>query len=171
MYVDDVLDSCETTQEAQVLQSELSVVLRKAGFNLRKWLSNEPSVLKDVPFEDKLASLQIQDEDLPAHKTLGVLWKAEEDTFTFKVDVPETKGNPTKRSVLSAIAALFDPLQFLAPFTVRAKVLMQELWIAGIGWDDVLPSQLQVKSVDLGTSRAIAVHDPSLLTPTKSERD
>jgi hypothetical protein len=94
---------------------------------------SEPSVLKDVPYVDKLASLQIQDEDLLAHKTLGVLWKAEEDTFRFKVDVPETKGNQTKRSVLSAIAALFDPLQFLAP-----KVLMQELWPADIGWDNIV---------------------------------
>ena len=92
-----------------------------------------------------MASLQIQDENLPAQKTLGVLWKADEDTFTFQVEIPETKGNLTKRGVLSSIATLFDPLQFLAPFTVRAKILMQEIWMAGIGWDDELPSQLLTK--------------------------
>ena len=145
MYVDDVLDSCETTQEAQVLQRELSDLLRKGGFSLRKWSSNEPLVLKDIPYEDKLASLQIEHGNLPAQKTLGVLWKAEEDVFTFQVEIPETKGNLTKRNVLSAIATLFDPLQFLAPFTLRVKVLMQEIWMAGIGWDDALPSQLQTK--------------------------
>ncbi len=48
MYVDDVLDSCETTQEAQVLHRELSDLLRKGGFSLRKWSSNEPLVLKDI---------------------------------------------------------------------------------------------------------------------------
>ncbi len=145
MYVDDVLDSCETTQEAQVLQRELSDLLRKGGFSLRKWSSNEPLVLKDILYEDKLASLQIEHGNLPAQKTLGVLWRAEEDVFTFQVEIPETKGNLTKRNVLSAIATLIDPLQFLAPFTLRAKVLMQEIWMAGIGWDDPLPSQLQTK--------------------------
>ncbi|XP_028416851.1 uncharacterized protein LOC114541063 [Dendronephthya gigantea] len=145
MYVDDVLDLCETTQEAQVLQCELSDVLRRGGFSLRKWSSNRPSVLKNVPFEDRSASLQINDENLPAQKTSGVLWKTKEDIFTFKVEIPETKGSLTKRNVLSAIATLFDPLQFLAPFTVRVKVLMQEIWMAGIGWEDVLLIQLQMK--------------------------
>ena len=68
----NVLDSCEIIQEAQVLQRELLDVLRKGGFNLKKWPSNEPSVFKDIPFEDRLASLQIEDENPPAdlHKRL-----------------------------------------------------------------------------------------------------
>ena len=115
------------------------------GFNLRKWSSNEPSVLEEVPFENRLASLQIQDENLPVQKMLGDLWKAYEDTFTFEVEIPETKGNLTKRGVLSSIATLFDLLQFLAPFTVLAKILMQKIWMAVIGWDYKLPSQLLMK--------------------------
>ena len=39
MYVDDVLDSRETTQEAKNLRRELSDMLSGAGFDLRKWLS------------------------------------------------------------------------------------------------------------------------------------
>lgn len=110
MYVYNVLDSCETTQETQPLLSELSDGQRKGGFNLRKKSSNKPAVLKEVPFEEKSASLQIEDEN----RLAGVLWNAE-DVFTFKVDIREIKGNLTKRSVLSAIATLFDPLQCLAP--------------------------------------------------------
>ena len=49
------------------------------------------------------------------------------------------------QNVLSAIASLFDPLQFLAPFTVREKVLMQEIWMAGVDWDDKLPENLKAK--------------------------
>jgi hypothetical protein len=51
----------------------------------------------------------------------------------------------TKRNIPSTIATIFDPLQFLAPFTLRAKVLMQEIWIAGIGWDDLLTDGLIFK--------------------------
>ena len=44
--------------------------------------------------------------------------------------------------MLSLIASLFDPIGFLAPFLVRAKILLQRMWQCGIGWDDVLPSEL-----------------------------
>jgi hypothetical protein len=53
--------------------------------------------------------------------------------------------NPTKRNVLSAIAALYDPLQFLAPFVIRVKIIMQEIWTAGLDWDNVLPCNLSTK--------------------------
>ena len=121
MYVDDVLDSCETIEEACSVRHDLSDVLSDAGFKLRKWLSNEPSVIAEVPIEDRAQNIEINDgENLPTQKTLGVTWNAETDTFTFQVKLPTTS-SPTKRNVLSCIASLFDPLQFLSPFTVQAR--------------------------------------------------
>ena len=40
---------------------------------------------------------------------------------------------------------LFDPLGFLSPFVLRAKLLMQELWIHGLDWDRKLPTELSTK--------------------------
>ena len=48
-----------------------------------------------------------------------------------------------KRTVLSAISQLFDPLGWLGPIIITAKVLMQNLWIAGINWDEPLPPHLE----------------------------
>ena len=137
MYVDDVLDSCETTENAQQLRRQLSELLALAGFKLRKWSSNEPVVIEDIPFEDRLSTLEISKDELPKTKTLGVIWEARKDVFTFQVEPPDVNKAPTKRNVLSARASLFDPLQFLAPFTVRAKILLQEVWMAGVGWDEL----------------------------------
>ena len=44
MYVDDLLDSSETVQSTQQLQHQLTDMLSMAGFNLHKWVSNEPEV-------------------------------------------------------------------------------------------------------------------------------
>ena len=146
MYVDDVLDSCETVESAQHLRRQLSTPLAMAGFKLRKWSSNEPVVIEDVPKEDRLPTLELDKDILPKSKTFGVMWEAERDVFTFQVQQPLINNKaPTKRNVLSAIASLFDPLQFLALFTVRAKVLMQEIWMAGVDWDEELPENLKVK--------------------------
>nr|XP_047143003.1 uncharacterized protein LOC100203511 [Hydra vulgaris] len=40
------------------------------------------------------------------------------------------------------MATLFDPLGFLAPYIIRIKIIMQELWIDGIEWDDAVPDRI-----------------------------
>lgn len=42
--------------------------------------------------------------------------------------------NLTKRIVLSQTARLFDPLSWLAPVTVRAKLLIQAAWLQHREW-------------------------------------
>ena len=37
---------------------------------------------------------------------------------------------------------MFDPVSFLAPFLIRAKVLLQEMWAAGLDRDDLFQSDL-----------------------------
>ena len=46
---------------------------------------------------------------------------------------------------MSGIARLFDPLQLLAPFTVRAKILMQDLWAASYDWDEAMHEDHSIK--------------------------
>ena len=48
---------------------------------------------------------------------------------------------------LKKIASLFDPLGFLAPYVVHAKMLLQQIWTSGIDWDDTLRDQENVKAV------------------------
>jgi hypothetical protein len=83
MYVDDVLDSRETTQEAKNLRRELSDMLSGAGFDLGKWLSNEVEVIEEIPSDNRLPGVEITDKSLPTLKTLGVLWKSQEDAFNY----------------------------------------------------------------------------------------
>jgi len=84
---------------------------------LRKWSFNVPVVIEDIPKEDRLPTLEVDKDRVRKTKTLGVMWETERDVFTFQVQQPLVDDKlPTKRYVLSAIASLFDPLQFLAPF-------------------------------------------------------
>ena len=45
--------------------------------------------------------------------------------------------------VLSRIATLFDPLGFIAPYIIREKMIMQELWLQGLDWNDPLEEDLK----------------------------
>lgn len=53
--------------------------------------------------------------------------------------------NFTKRNFLSLIARMFDPLGLISPFTMYAKILFQEIWQFGLGWDETLPHVLKEK--------------------------
>ncbi|XP_046598464.1 uncharacterized protein LOC124294924 isoform X2 [Neodiprion lecontei] len=73
---------------------------------------------------------------------LGVGWNPHHDVFQFNYHLAEDPP-ATKRAILSEIARLYDPLGFLAPIIIKAKVIMQELWLEKLGWDDQLaPTQL-----------------------------
>lgn len=56
--------------------------------------------------------------------------------------------HPHQRLVSSLIAQIFGPLRFTAPVIIRAKILLQDLWREGKGWDDPIAPELGSKFCD-----------------------
>ena len=136
-YVDDMLKSLPTEQQAIRVQDQLQCLLRMGGFHLRKWMSNSPVVMQSIPEEDRALDIAKtfteQDGSGKAmQKALGVSWMITDDYFTFHCRNPAPV-TLTKRGVLSCMASLFDPRGQIAPFTIRSKIMFQELCIAGNG--------------------------------------
>ena len=69
-----------------------------------------------------------------------------EDVFKDQVNRPAEKRDQTKRNFLKGIATLFDPLGLLTPYTVRAKILLQEMWASGVDWDEPVGKNLSQKA-------------------------
>ena len=126
-YVDDLLKSTTSFEEATTLADKLTGMLKEGGFHLTKFLSNRREVLLTVPSQERAnPTLNLELDRLPINRTLGLYWDAERDVFCFKT-VSINKPH-TKRGVLSTISTLFDPLGLLSPFVLPVKVLIQELW-------------------------------------------
>lgn len=68
-------------------------------------------------------------------------WNPSNDTFSIS---PIHKASATKRTVLSTIAQLFDPLGLIGPIIVAAKIIMQCILMAKIDWDCELPSDILI---------------------------
>ena len=141
-YVDDMLKSVATEREAVSLRKELKEMLQNRGFELTKWVSNNENFLASVPEEDReksVKSFQLG-ESLPEGSTLGLRWNIERDCFCFRVNVTSAK---TRREILSVVASLYDPLGFVAPVTLCAKKILQEICEEGASWDGAIsPSTL-----------------------------
>ncbi|XP_011883656.1 PREDICTED: uncharacterized protein LOC105570816 [Vollenhovia emeryi] len=101
------------------------------------------STLKTVTDSEDQGS-QITFDDC-ATKILGLKWLPQEDTFAFSTRSSRSEGRLTKRLVLSEVAQIFDPLGFASPVVIKAKILLQELWLHKLQWDDPLPSQLSAR--------------------------
>ena len=69
-------------------------------------------------------------------------WNGKMDMFTFKLNPPRDVVY-TKRGFSKKLAMLFEPLQMLAPLTVRARMAVRETWLLGFGWDDEFPSDFK----------------------------
>ena len=76
------MDSSPSEEECIKLYEELSALWGSAGIQARKWPSNSEQVLEKIPEEDKAAEVDLDKENLPSMKTLGVLWLAKKDVFT-----------------------------------------------------------------------------------------
>ena len=136
----------------------------KGGFKIKHWIMSGD--------EDMTAKSKITFSNVDKEKVLGMCWIPKQDHFIFQVKInfsPRNKNQPTgpdltelniatelpktltRRMVLSQTARIYDPLGFITPVTLKAKLLLRQLVCqsAGeedgehvtIGWDDPISEQ------------------------------
>lgn len=103
-------------------------------------------MLSVIPKEHRsknFKELDLNRNKLLAERTLGLQCCIESDTFKFKFNI---KNKPhTRRGLLSMIGSVYNPLGFLAPFTIPAKMILQDLCRLRCGWDELIPQSFQQK--------------------------
>ncbi|XP_068224543.1 uncharacterized protein [Palaemon carinicauda] len=154
-YVDDIIHSVESKAEAFSLIRDIENVLSKGSFKIKRW-----TITGDNEHSDFEVSQNSNE------RILGLNWQCNKDVFYFKTKLnfsPKYKGvrtEPdlnklnfvanipsvlTKRVVVSQMCSVYDPLGFLLPFTLKAKILLRDTVKCDfkLGWDDPLPSYLK----------------------------
>ncbi|XP_075170472.1 uncharacterized protein LOC142242835 [Haematobia irritans] len=99
--------------------------------------------LESLPADHLVDAKLLEFVEASSSKPLGIRWNAQLDLFYFEMKPIERKSRFTKREVLSAIARLFDPVGWLGPVIIVAKIIMQQVWLDKIGWDESLPLQTE----------------------------
>ena len=75
LYVDELLKSVPTADEAIQLSKELKELMEKGGFNLTKWISNSRQVMEAIPEADRAKKVKTLTSDaLPVERALGLHW-------------------------------------------------------------------------------------------------
>ncbi|XP_064485951.1 uncharacterized protein LOC135398480 [Ornithodoros turicata] len=139
-YVDDLVVAVGSSQEASLLYRQARDILLEAGMKLVKWTSNDMK-LRTLFQDEGTTSMSTT----PLRKVLGLNWDIDSDEIQLSVksltEFLERRAD-TKRYVLQAVSRTYDPLGYVAPYVITAKILLQRIWLAKLQWDDQLPEAL-----------------------------
>jgi len=141
-YMDDLMTGGETEAECIQLYQEITSILASAKLPLRKWCSNSSYVLGHIGknVRDPLFTLELGDEEMV--KSHGLCWNPVLDEFRFNVIPTPARSKLTKRTLLSDLDKVFDPIGFISPILVKGKIFLQQVWALKIDWDSPLSSDI-----------------------------
>ncbi|GFW05669.1 integrase catalytic domain-containing protein [Trichonephila clavipes] len=129
-YVDDLVSSVSNIETGKEIQKQIVELLSCAGMKLH---INGHQIVKICckNFHMKPRNI-IMIETKKNVKPLGLIWNPKHDILQFSVNDPTNISKWTKRSILSHIARIFDPMGLLG--LVIAKLFMKNLWLVKRNW-------------------------------------
>ena len=151
------MTGASTITEAIGLRKQITKILQDYGFELRKWQANDKLIL-DVTEDTLNKEIRAKDNET---KTLGIIWNSSLDTLKHKVNNISIAATATKRTILSCISQIFDPLGLISPTTVKGKRIIQRLWQLKLAWDESIPEDLYTKWITFYKG-LIAINDISI---------
>lgn len=156
IYVDNILSGCSTEEELLTYYSQSRDLMNQAKFNLRSWSTNSKHI-QEITRQDKT------NDPNTTVGLLGLRWNTATDMISLSVrKLPAVNTYVTKRDILQASSQIFDPLGWMTPVTVKAKILLQEIWQTKFTWDEPLPDTIK----DKWTAILVELKElPNLLIP------
>lgn len=133
-YVDDLHFGAKTRRVLLQGCNELITVLESAGFKLRKFASNDQFIMESLP------SAVVDNDELI--RFMGLVWNRLNDCLSYPSHSLQTEANLTKRELLAEISSIFDPLGWVQPLVVPAKMMIQSLWKLQLKWDAPVPKEV-----------------------------
>ena len=82
-------------------------------------------------------------EETSIERALGIQWCVSSDEFQFCISIPAKP--KTRRGILSTVASIYDPMGYIAPFTLVGKQILQEMCRENMAWDEPLSEHLGLR--------------------------
>ncbi len=153
--VDDHIDSVPTDEEAIELIRQLVEIHANIGLKIAKFNSNSKVVSGNLPegtsksesmvsFDSYVAETTYApgtEKKAPQVRTLGQQWNMVEDYFTFGDFEVDENTKWTKAACLSQAHKVFDPLGFVCPLMLEARIFLQGLWVKEFDWQDAITQE------------------------------
>ena len=128
-YEDNLMHGGEDLNSLVKFKDESSLILESGEFSVHKWESN-------------VESLESKDMSNPT-KFVGHMWDKREETREITVpDYPEDEPVTMKRSILSHLGSIYDPLGIISPTLVEGKRIYRNVCDETKCWNAEVSPQL-----------------------------
>lgn len=139
-YIDNCVTSVDNVKDLENFISKSTEIMAEAKMDLRMW--------EFGPIEQEDKSLfnnkKLLNEDLTTSvPVLGLTWDRKDDSLKISNKFCSEIENPSKRQILAITQGIFDPIGFLAPALLPAKLMIQEAWSTKLDWDVPLSEKIQ----------------------------
>lgn len=137
-YIDNCVTSVDSERELVDFVRYSTEILAEAKMDLRMWTFG--------PVEDYVGSIISSESTLEnIVPVLGIMWDRKEDNLYIESKIVGVSETLSKREALSLTQSIFDPLGFLTPVLLPAKLWLQEIWVVKVDWDSPLPEGIKNK--------------------------
>ena len=156
LYMDDVINGGDTVAEGFELYKKSKWLMQTAGFELRKWCSNNKELMALI---NKAESGVASDEPDPVSdnsqgmlqkmslSVLGHFWNVDTDEINYefsKIISSAKEITLTKQNVLKVGATFYDAIGIIAPVVTQFKIIFQLLCVKKIGWSTIIPDEVAI---------------------------
>ncbi|KAH9409335.1 hypothetical protein TYRP_010338 [Tyrophagus putrescentiae] len=130
-----------TPEELNKFRTMSAEMFSEVSMNLRKFRTNH----------QQLDELWAGPDRSAIAKVLGHAWTVLSDTFGPSIDISGylPLANLTKREFTAFVQSIYNPTGIVAPFTLKLKLALRELWTLKLRWDDPLPEENLKHALDL----------------------
>ena len=128
-YMDNLFFTSDDPDQLLEFYGTSKARMLKGGFLLRTWQSNS-QVVKEVLVDE---GEQVE-HDLDFEKLLGYKYFPQSDELS--IGQVDHANLTTKREVLSFTAKLYDPLGLYSVISNTGKIIMRDLWLKKLEWDE-----------------------------------
>jgi len=145
LYVDNCVTSVATLEEAQIFQEISTQVMAEAKMELRQWEFSSVEELGTGSLSSRECRLSSGGELNSITSVLGYKWDKDCDTLSCDIDFEKWMDEEklSKRSILSAVQKVYDPIGFACPTTLQPRILLQKLWAEKTTWDKEVASEFR----------------------------
>lgn len=170
-YVDDLLKSFSDIAEGVRLINLMIKTLKKNKFVMHKFASNSKTLLSRIEgISDSDEIIAFYPEDVVG--TLGLQWNTTSDTFSYSVKIIPEPTKYTKRTILSALASIYDPIGWICCILVPFRLLYQEICATQSDWDTEIDKNIQQRWVQLkeGLSHLEKIQIPRWINASQNNK-
>ncbi|CAB3988423.1 Hypothetical predicted protein [Paramuricea clavata] len=127
-YVDNLMKTGDSVEELKEFKHEATTIMEEGKFPVHKWESNVHS---------------LESADMPdPGKILGLTWHKQDDVLEIQVPERDNGQRIAKKSILSHLAGIYDPLGIISPTVVEGKHIYREACDENQNWDSEVPAVL-----------------------------